>query len=99
MDSYSIFRGQDRTGIGEAKGVPVLSGEQYLAADRELWHDAPPDLPAKALAWMTLDAREKEQFALGDEIEAWSYFGYDQPEERHCYRFVVRMIANGQYNG
>ncbi|HKI06093.1 MAG TPA: hypothetical protein VKK31_29205 [Thermoanaerobaculia bacterium] len=90
MKTFSIYRGQARTGIGEGPGHPVPHGEQYLAADPPLAADG--ELLSAARPWMTLDWRPADEQTLGDRIEAWSYF-------RHGgLRLVVRLSAAGTYD-
>jgi hypothetical protein len=64
-----------------------MRGEQYVAADGELWKD--PGLANEARKWMTL--YDDQSVAIGDNIEGWSYFGYRD------LRFVVRLIPSGQF--
>lgn len=90
----SIYRGYSSAGIGELPGdvAGKTRGEQYLAADSELWRD--PGLANAARKWMTLydDQRITEiSYRLGQSIEAWSYFGHGD------LRFVVRMVSGGEF--
>lgn len=91
MRTFSIYRGQSRTGIGEGPGnPPVPHGEQYLAADGPLAADG--KLLTAARPWMTPDWRVSDEQELGDRIEAWSYL-------RHgplC--LVVRLAAAAVYD-
>lgn len=91
MKTFSLYRGQARTGIGEGPDRPTVPhGEQFLAADRPLGQDG--ELLAVARPWMTLDWRPADEQALGQKIEAWSYFPYGN------LRFVVRLAAAGIYD-
>jgi hypothetical protein len=91
MRTFSIYRGQSRTGIGEGPGnPPVPHGEQYLAADGPL--DADGELLTAARPWMTPDWRVTDEQELGERIEAWSYFGHGPV------RVVARLVAAGFYD-
>ena len=90
MKTFSVYRGQSRTGIGEGPGHPVAHGEQYLAADPPLAGDG--DLLSAARPWMTLDWRPADEQALGDRIEAWSCFPQGD------LRLFVRLTAAGIYD-
>jgi hypothetical protein len=91
MKSFSIYRGQSRTGIGEGPGNPrVPHGEQYLDADGPLAADG--ELLTAARPWMTPDWRVTDERELGDRIEAWSYFRHGP------LRLVVRLVAAGIYD-
>lgn len=59
-----------------------------MFADKELWVG---DLPDKIRDWLTLDDRAQDRWALGEKVEAWSFF-----DEGHL-RFVVRLSAAGLY--
>ena len=91
MRTFSIYRGQSRTGIGEGPGnPPVPHGEQYLAADGPLASDG--ELLTAARPWMTPDWRVSDEQDLGDRIEAWSYFRHGP------LRLVVRLVPAGIYD-
>jgi hypothetical protein len=91
METFSLYRGQALTGIGEGPDRPTVHhGEQFLAADEPLDRDA--ELLAAARPWMTLDWQPADEQALGQTIEAWSYFPYGN------LRFVVRLAAAGLYD-
>ncbi|HEX4960922.1 MAG TPA: hypothetical protein VF173_08795 [Thermoanaerobaculia bacterium] len=91
MRTFSIYRGQSRTGIGEGPGnPPVPHGEQYLAADGPLAADG--ELLTAARPWMTPDWRVTDEQELGERIEAWSYFRHGP------LRLVVRLAAAGIYD-
>jgi hypothetical protein len=91
METFSLYRGQALTGIGEGPDRPTVHhGEQFLAADEPLDRDA--ELLAAARPWMTLDWQPADEQALGQTIEAWSYFPYGN------LRFVVRLTAAGLYD-
>src|SRR4051812_37840667 len=91
MKTFSLYRGQSRSGIGEGPGnPPVPHGEQYLAADGTLAADG--ELLKAARSWMTPDWRGTDEQELGEEIEAWSYFRYGQ------LRLVARLAAAGIYD-
>ena len=69
-----------------------IQGEQYIAADKQLWQDA--GLAHAVRKWMTLyDDYGVAETAVNTEesIEGWSYFGYRN------LRFVVRLISNGKF--
>ncbi|HEV7506931.1 MAG TPA: hypothetical protein VGS07_18720 [Thermoanaerobaculia bacterium] len=91
MRTFSIYRGQSRTGIGEGPGnPPVPQGEQYLAADGTLGADG--ELLTAARPWMTPDWRVTDEEEFGDRIETWSYFRHGP------LRLVVRVVPAGTYD-
>lgn len=91
MQTFSLYRGQSRTGIGEGPGnPPVPHGEQYLAADGPLAADG--GLLSACRSWMTRDWRVTDEQELGERIEAWSYFRHGP------LRLVVRLVAAGVYD-
>src|SRR5690349_11262016 len=90
MNTFSLYRGQARTGIGEGPDRPVHHGEQFLAADPPLDRDG--EVLSAARPWMTLDWRPADEQALGDRIEAWSCFPHGN------LRFIVRLVAAGIYD-
>lgn len=86
--SPSIYRGYcTHNGLGElpTDAVGSVRGEQYVAADAQLWKD--PDLVNEARRWMTL----YDGSSVADNVEGWSYFGYRD------LRFVVRLISAGRF--
>lgn len=84
----SIYRGYcTGSGLGELPGDASGRGEQYVAADSELWKV--PGLADEARKWMTL--YDDQSVAIADNIEGWSYFGYRD------LRFVVKLIPSGEF--
>ena len=88
--SRSIYRGYSHTGIGENPTSRTDHGEQYLDSDPELWIGS---LPNDLRAWMTLDDRDKDQWALGEKMEGWSYLSIGG------LLLVVRLASAGPYRG
>ena len=96
MSSSSIYRGPSSSGLGEAPGVSVDHGEQFLAAAPDLWKNAPDGLIDQIRSWLTLDARGQDYSLLGEKLEAWSCFPFEHPSRGM--RFVVRLAGAGTYD-
>ncbi len=97
MESFWIFRGQSRTGIGLSPGVPPVPGEQYIASHRSLWNNDVADFARQASLWLTFDALGSASGA-GERAEAWSYFSYDGGKDDRQFCFVARLFPNGRYS-
>lgn len=64
-----------------------MRGEQYVAADAQLWKD--PGLANAARKWMTL--YDDQSVSVADNVEGWSFFDYRD------LRFVVRLVSAGRF--
>jgi hypothetical protein len=87
--SFSVFRGQSRSGQGEGPEKTVPQGEQYLQVDRALYR---AELLDTIRPWMTLDSDPADHQRLNDDLEAWSLFAAGD------YLFVVRLASAGTYD-
>jgi hypothetical protein len=96
VSSYSIYRGPSSKGLGEAPGVTVDHGEQFLDAPEELWKKQPDGLLDRIRPWLTLDARGQDHSQLGDKLEAWSCFSFEHATRG--LRFVARLAGAGTYD-
>ena len=77
-----LYRGQASIGIGNAPGITIDGGDQYLRADDDLWTAG---IAKAARPWMTLDADELDRRQLEEKIEAWSYFSVPQGDRDLCF--------------
>lgn len=87
-ESYSIFRGQADTGIGEGPGRAVARGEQYLDADTKLVDN---HLLTSLRPWLSLDADPGDRRQLGEALEVWSCV------EEGGFLVVARLVPAGIY--